>query len=185
MYRNTIRTFVLLGLVAFGLTGCEGALPVVGPEGRVEVEAPSSLSAAGGAWQVVEIAHSMRGVVSATIGAEGGQLVLGDIRLVVPAGAVEAPTKFKMKKADGYLRVSLTASRFSPNDVGSKGFLEPLTLSFDYANSAVLQDDASSYAVVWIKPDGSFEPQPTTVDAEATVVHGSITHFSDYAMASN
>lgn len=134
---------------------------------------------------IVEDSTSGVGGVTAVIDSRGGELKLGNQTLLVPAGAVDAATLFTMKKSSKALRVTLTASREAPNDVGSAGFATPLTLSFRYGNAASLPGDPSDIRIVWIRRDGSFEPQPTTVNLASRVVSGELSHFSDYALASN
>lgn len=168
-------------LALLGLTGCENAVHSVGPEPvapslSLETSSDSTLSIVEGPEET--------GGVTAMIGPDGGELKLGQQRLIVPAGAVDAPTEFRMKKSGTKMQVSLTATRVTTNDVGAAGFAKPLALIFSYGNAASLPADLSTLSVVWIRADGTLEAQPTTLDTTAKTVTGEITHFSDYAMAS-
>jgi hypothetical protein len=186
MARNMISKLALSAVFAVAaLTGCQNGDALVAPDASRPAGLASSAASSSNGWEVVEDTTSATGGVSLVIGAEGGELSLGKQRLIVPAGAVDAPTTFRMKKGDSRLKVTLTATRSTTNDVGSAGFAKPLTLVFGYGNAASLPGDPADISVVWIKEDGTFEPQPTVVDTEAKTVSGEIEHFSDYAMASN
>lgn len=181
MKRNRIVSLIFGAVLASGLVACQdGAMPM-GPDAASSIATPQ----ASAAWAVVSDRNSGIGGVTAVIGSEGGELKLGNQSLVVPAGAVDAPTVFRMRKSSEALRVELTATRVTPNDVGSAGFARPLTLNFRYGHAASLPGDPSDLQIVWVRPDGTFEPQPTDVDEVARVVSGQIDHFSEYAMASN
>lgn len=186
MARNVISRLALSAVFAVAaVTGCENTGALVAPESSAPAGLASSSTSSSGGWQVVDDSTSATGGVSVVIGVEGGELALGKQRLIVPAGAVDAPTTFRMKKGDSRLKVTLTATRETTNDVGSAGFAKPLTLIFGYGNAAALPGDPSNITVVWLKADGTAEPQPTVVDTEAKTVSGQIDHFTDYAMATN
>lgn len=185
-YRLT-SMLTVAALALIGIAGCENAVQPVGPEplGPGPVSSSSSLdSADGSVWQLIEGLEEVGGT-HAVIGAEGGALLLGQQTLIVPAGAVDAPTLFTMKKGGAKLRVTLTASRVSPNDVGAAGFAKPLDLIFSYGAVASLPGDPGDLVIVWIRPDGEFEPQPTAVNTLDRTVTGQIIHFSEYALATN
>lgn len=186
MARNMIAKLALSAVFAIAvLAGCENPDTLVAPNAGAPAGLASSSASSSGGWEVVDDSTSATGGVSVVIGVEGGELSLGKQRLVVPAGAVDAPTTFRMKKGDSRLKVTLTATRSTENDVGSAGFLKPLTLIFGYGNAAALPGDPADISVVWIKADGTFEPQPTVVDTEAKTVSGQLEHFTEYAMATN
>jgi hypothetical protein len=186
MSRNVISKLALSVMFAVaGLTGCQNADGLMAPDANVPAGLASSSTNTSDSWEIVEDSTSATGGVSAVIGVEGGELTLGKQRLIVPAGAVDAPTTFRMKKGNARLQVKLTATRETTNDVGSAGFAKPLTLVFGYGNAAALPADPADVAVVWLKEDGTAEAQPTVVDTEAKTVSGTLDHFSDYAMATN
>lgn len=181
MSHSFVSRLLVLSIAATGLAGCGEGGQLVGPSSDSPV---MSLQSAPG-WTVVQDASSRSGGVTAVIDERGGELRLGNQSLLVPAGAVDAPTIFNMKKNGGAMSVSLTATRFTPDDVGSAGFAVPVTLSFRYGNEASLPGDPSDLRIVWIRPDGTFEPQPTTVDTQARIVSAELNHLSDYVLASN
>ena len=123
------------------------------------------------------------GVVTAVIDQNGGSLTIGKNALTVPAGAVDGPTTFTMTKLLGDVEVGLTATRLLPNDVGSQGFKVPLKLSLSYAGVAETPANAAELKVVWVKANGDLEVQPSEVNVAGKVVTGSLSHFSQYALA--
>lgn len=120
------------------------------------------------------------GVVTAFIDQNGGSLNIGDHTLTVPAGAVSAPALFTMTKLPGQVKVGLTATRLLPNDVGSRGFAKPLTLSLKYDENSVPNE--GDLKIFWVKLNGQLVQQPSVVDAEGNAVSASLDHFSDYGV---
>ena len=124
------------------------------------------------------------GVVTAVIDQNGGSLNIGNHVLTVPAGAVDAPTTFVMTKLVDEVEVGLTATRLLPNDIGRQGFNVPVKLSLSYASvNNVSSDDAPGLKVMWVKPSGELEEQPTDVDTAGQAAVGSLYHFSGYLLA--
>lgn len=171
----------LVVALASGLGACQDGRSLLGPEAA----SPPIAAQGTPGLSMIEDRTSEVGGVTAVIGSQGGELKLGNQSLVVPAGAVDAPTLFRMKKGSRALSVIITATRETLNDVGNAGFATPLTLSFRYGNAASLPAEPSQIQIVWVRPDGTFDPQPTTVDLEARVISAEITHLSEYALASN
>ncbi len=121
------------------------------------------------------------GLATALIGAEGGTITLGEHRLTVPAGAVSAPTAFTVQIVDEkYITVLLTAIQ-GTLDIGEQGFAKPVQLTLSYS-TATEPVDESRLLVLWIKDDGTFEAQPTTVDTAAKRVRADLGHFSGYTI---
>lgn len=185
MRSSWTSTFAVLTMAVVGLSACQDATPLVGPEVPTPEISISQSSSSSSVWQILEASSDVTGGVSAVIGAEGGSLKLGRQTLVVPAGAVDAPTIFTMKKGGAKLRVILNASRVTGNDVGAAGFATPVYLTFSYGSVSSLPADPSELLIVWIRADGSYEPQPTVVDEAAKTVTGELLHFSEYALATN
>lgn len=120
------------------------------------------------------------GVVTAYIDQNGGSLNIGDHVLTVPAGAVRTRTLFTMTKLPGQVKVGLTATRLLPNDVGSRGFAKPVTLSLKYDEGTVADEQAGK--IFWVKWNGELVEMPSRVDAAGNAVIGSLDHFSDYGV---
>ncbi len=120
------------------------------------------------------------GTVTAVIDQNGGSLSIGGTTLAVPAGAVSAPTTFTVNRPNGELTYDFTATQNAANDVGSAGFAVPLTLTISYADVKGRMKDP---VILWIKPNGYAEPQPTTVDPSTKAMSAPISHFSVYGGA--
>lgn len=185
MRRSWISMLAALAVAFVGLSGCQDATRLAGPEAAAPDIAISTSTSNSSVWQILEAASDDTGGASAVIGAEGGSLKLGQQTLVVPAGAVDAPTTFTIKKGGSKLHVILNASRETTNDVGAAGFPVPVYLTFSYGNVSSLPADPSALSIVWIRADGTYEPQPTVVDEAAKTVTGELLHFSEYALATN
>ena len=122
------------------------------------------------------------GVVTAVIDGNGGELNIGHHRLVVPAGAVSAPTTFVMNKLPGEIKVDLTATRILPNDVGARGFDKPVRLELSYERAANVEAN-SELAIRWRRLDGTAEVLDSWADEGAKLVGANLNHFSIYDLA--
>src|SRR5690606_25708522 len=114
----------------------------------------------------------------------GGTLSLGKHLLVVPAGAVDADTKFRMAKEDGdHVRIHLTAGRHAEDDIGRRGVNRPVRLLLSYEAAAnVGSNEAGSMAVMFIRNDNKVEPLPSTVNYFDRWVGTDLRHFSEYGI---
>jgi hypothetical protein len=139
----------------------------------------------------------------------GGELIVGRHRLMVPRNASNRETMLEMTIVDSDLtefRLSATSVTTSArkggrrgtvefalgaeNDVGSRGFLRPveLELAFDQAVGA---DDREQFMVVWVvNPDApeaeqTLEAMPSRWDKRGLRVTGQLQHVSRYAVGSN
>lgn len=143
-----------------------------------------SQSTSGNGFTVVKEKDLNAGVVSGIIGSSGGKLMLGKHELVVPKDAVSGATTFTMSKVDGdHIRVKLTATQLTTNDIGSRGFAVPVTLTLSYENAAELPQDPSLLRIVWLRLDGTVQEQLSDVDVVGKRVRAAVGHFSDYALA--
>jgi hypothetical protein len=128
-------------------------------------------------WNVVKISNTH------VIGPEGGRLSLGLDELVVPAGAVQTQTVFKMTRQLGpHIMVDLNAYDRRTGAVIDT-FAQPLELKLSYLFARVPQPER--LVVLWLKDessDGELVPMPTRVSTRTRQVIGSLTHFSQYAM---
>lgn len=171
---------MLLSLV---LWSCDSLQDPAGKLTGPEVSAPSA-NTSGKGFTVVKENDPNIGVVTGIIGSSGGRLVLGKHELTVPRGAVSGPTTFAMTKIDGdAIRVKLTATVLTTNDVGSRGFAAPVTLRLSYDNASELPQDEGLLRIVWIRWDGVQVEQPSTVHPLGKSVTADLGHFSDYALA--
>ena len=132
--------------------------------------------------QVVKETDATVGTVTGTFDEDGGILMLGEHKLIIPAGAVDRDVVFKMRKSSSALKFDLTATSKGSifvNNVGSQGFDVPVKLSISYDGANV--GDPSVFQVAWLKLLGS-EVQPSTIDENAHAIVGELDHFSDYAL---
>jgi len=183
MLRKLAR-FALMPVVDLALVaaGCDQAGEITAPAGSGHDEL-LGLTLPTSSYTVIRESDLSVGTVTGIIGEAGGRLVLGRHELQVPAGAVSGPTTFSMTKLDaGALKFDLNATQLLPNDVGSRGFAVPVKLVIDFGR-AINVADAANLQVVWVKPLGGFEAQPTQIDIAGKRAVGSLTHFSDYMLA--
>ena len=119
--------------------------------------------------------------------ASGGVLHAGSYWLVVPAGAINKPTVFRMAvRTDGVVGVTLTATQQvngSYRDVGPKGFKKELILALSYEGTEEQVSDPTRLLVAWDRGDAGLTPVRSSVDTRLKVVYGFLKHFSDYALA--
>ena len=174
--------FIGLGSLALSLVlaGCESAndTALTGPGEKDEVLLTWRSD---DGYTLARETDATVGVVTARIDEKGGVLSIGRHLLQVPAGAVSAPTLFTMHKLPGEIKVGLTATRLLPNDVGHAGFQKPVRLLLSYADAGNVTDAAASRLVImWEKPGGALEAQPSWVDTGTKVVQANLSHFSDY-----
>lgn len=134
-------------------------------------------------YKIVKETDTSLGVVAVIIDENGGELSLGQHKLVVPAGAVSGATTFEITKVDGDdIRVKLTATQLTTNDIGSAGFAKPVRLTLSYKNAAEMPENESELTILWVKLDGTKEAQASNVDVTGKRVSAELGHFSDYAI---
>ncbi len=112
-----------------------------------------------------------------TIGPEGGVLVAGPHSLVIPPGALSAPTKITMTVPTG---LGVNAVQFAPEGLQ---FARPAALSMSYSNCSLLgrllpkriayTDNALNILSYLLSLDNLFGKRVT----------GKVNHFSDYVIA--
>jgi hypothetical protein len=113
---------------------------------------------------------------TATIGSEGGKISAGPHTLVIPAGALSAPTTITMTVPTG---LSVDAVRFQPEGLR---FAKPASLTMSYANCSLLgvllpkkivyTSDALQILETLLSLDNIFTRKVT----------GQVNHFSDYVV---
>jgi len=124
---------------------------------------------------------------SAVIGPAGGVLRLGRHSLMVPPGAVDHNIAFTMRYASWTgVGVDCTPSPFT--------FNVPVTLTLSYWGTTYepIEEDGdggdpppppTDLEVIYLAPDGSFDEQPSSVDATALTVSAQLDHFSRYIIS--
>lgn len=178
--------FTALSVLAATLVvaGCENADRLTAPpsplEHRIGNERVVITEYGDDGYKMVQETDPTVGTVTAVIDQKGGSLSIGGTTLDVPAGAVSGPTTFTVNKPNGELAYDFSATRETPNDVGSAGFPVPLTLMIDYSG---VKHGMKNPVVLWFRPDGYAVPLPTTVNRSRKTMSAQIHHFSIYGGA--
>jgi hypothetical protein len=174
---------VPLVLVSLVLWSCDDLRPPTDPASGLRPTAEAVFSSSSGQRYTVVRSSDALGSVTATIGEAGGTLMLGKHRLIVPKGAVSAPTVFSFGGVDSELvRVRLSATQDTHNDVGAAGFAVPIQLELSFDNADNLPENYQDLIVVYFTEDGLVEEKATSVDTRGHKAIGSIPHFSDYGL---
>lgn len=183
MKKRSLRVLPLAFLaVSVALGACNDRDRAADPLQPVRIEA--SRAAEGKLRKVQQIKNVTAVVVVQRIGSQGGTLVSGGHRLVVPAGAVSEPIVFRMRVREDAVEVDLTATgpkSDRENDVGSRGFAVPLRLELSYSGAESVSDP-SRLQIAWVRDDGVLEALPSTVDPGARTVAAQLVHFSGYTL---
>lgn len=111
--------------------------------------------------------------------ADGGRLVLLDVVLDVPPGAVPNDTLFSISIPD--------LSKFY-NDFGASGlvFEKPVTVTMSYRDADLSGVDASSIRIGYLNEQtGLWEDMRCTVDPVNMQVTAQLNHFSAYGLISD
>lgn len=177
------KLFRLIPMIALAVvaTSCdnigEPTEPTLGPSPMVVT------STSGEKYTVAVELLPTKGEVSASIGTGGGVLVLGRHFLTIAPGAVSAPTQFKMvRDAENPLRVELTATRNTENDIGSQGFNASVKLGISYFGTVSTPLDLNSMKILYFRPDGLVEVMPSWVQVGNYLVTAELQHFSQYGL---
>ncbi len=113
-------------------------------------------------------------VTTKAIGAQGGTIVVGTHRLVIPAGALATSVTIKAEQVSG----NVNSVRFSPEGLQ---FAQPASLSLSYANCSPLM---LLKRVAYVNERlGILDLIPSLDNLFSKTVTGSIRHFSRYAVA--
>ena len=111
-----------------------------------------------------------------TIGPEGGTIQIGAYSLVIPAGALAAPTMITAVVASG----PVNAVRFQPEGLQ---FEQTAYLTMSYANCDLLGSIAPKQIAYTTDALGILEYLLSADDLLAQRVTGELHHFSEYAIA--
>jgi hypothetical protein len=153
--------------------------------GNHAATAPGSADAGGGGVAAVTDVGTPTGpAATATIGAEGGQLMSADSRvtLIIPPMAVSAPTAFGIQPITNQAPGGIGAAyRMTPD---GQIFATPATLSFSYGDADTLGTSADLLDVAYQDPATHTwlgYPQ-VTLDATARTVQVQTPHLTDWTM---
>lgn len=179
-----VKKFSLLSALAASLfaAGCDAIQEPMEP--RLSPGGMVVMSTTGQKYTVAVEKDANAESVSASIGSAGGKLVLGKHELLISSGAVAEATTFTMQRsAEDPLRVKLTATRVTENDVGSVGFSAPVTLKLSFQNASDLPADLTSVSLIYFRPDGLIETLSTELDRNGHRVSSALQHFSLFGLA--
>jgi hypothetical protein len=172
--RLFIKTVMIVFCVAFLAVGCSEnpiADTTQNPTPQVLTRSAASTSAMLSTAQFYTEA-----VISAE---EGGQLVLLDVVLDIPAGAVANDTTFSINIPD----ITVFYNEFGTNGLE---FGVPVTVTMSYRGANLAGIDESTIRIGWFNQrSGAFEDVECQVDFERQVVVAQLNHFSAYALISD
>ena len=113
-------------------------------------------------------------VTTKVVGAQGGTILVGTHRLVIPAEALDRPVTIKAEQVSG----NVNSVRFSPEGLQ---FARPASVTLSYANCSPLM---LLKRVAYVNERlGILDLIPSLDDVFSKTVTGSIRHFSRYAVA--
>jgi hypothetical protein len=108
------------------------------------------------------------------VGAQGGTIVVGTHRLVIPAGALARSVAIKAEQVSG----NVNSVRFSPEGLQ---FAKPASVTLSYANCSPLM---VLHRVAYVNERlGILDLIPSLDNLFSKTVTGSVRHFSRYAVA--
>jgi len=113
------------------------------------------------------------------IGPEGGTVVLGLHRLIVPPGALSERVLIKLANA------SVTSVGVDASPEGLT-FALPVTLTLSFHGTQYedcVDCGAEALQIFYMAPDGTLEAYESTVDLAAETVSAQLTHFSRYIIS--
>ncbi|HYE56494.1 MAG TPA: hypothetical protein VD996_16710 [Chitinophagaceae bacterium] len=119
---------------------------------------------------------------SKTIGAGGGELSTpdGEVRIVVPAGALQSNTNISIQPITNTLYENdpgKVAYRLLPEGVN---FLKPVQVIFEYTDEDLERTVEDAMTVAWQQPNGSWKVVPTILNKQAKTLTIETNHFSDW-----
>ena len=187
-YRKAIGLFALSIMAA--LTGCDSADRLEGI--TTPTVAYSGGSNSGKADKRAELlrrrlAKLGEDIASVEVNRRGGELVLGEHKLIIPKKAVERRTIFAMRVIPGdYIRVELYA--WDAKSLRTiEDFDKPIKLVLSYADAS--PQDENKLGVVYLvdnSPDGrQLRMGGTSVDLIKKTVSALLPHFSEFAITAN
>ncbi|RRB04644.1 hypothetical protein [Larkinella rosea] len=168
--------YIATGLAMIGsLMACE-------PKPEVTPEKPGLPQQETGSGTVTEIGQPLGGLVSKTIGPEGGTIATADgkVQLVLPAGALGKATNITIQPITNTAPNGIgPAFRFSPDGLQ---FAKPATLTFAYTDERVTANDADMLKVAFQSENKIWQNVTgVTVDTQTKRISAPMAHFSDWS----
>lgn len=121
-------------------------------------------------------------IASATIGAQGGQLINADgsVKVIVPAGALTANQTFSIQSVENILRSSKTASRsfrLLPENII---FSKPVAVVMKYDPDDITTGLEDVMRVAYQTPQGQWKATNAALDKNAHTLTAYVRHFCDF-----
>jgi hypothetical protein len=169
MKRTTGLIMAVLCAVAACERGIETTAPVVQFGKAASAEPDTSVVA-----QIVNDSEFKGAMVEgAVIGPEGGTVIVGEMEIIVPPGAVDRSTRFSIRLPP-QSRTMYAWAVFEPH---AKTFAVPVTLRLPYSSTNALP----GAAILWWDEDVSEGvPLPSTITPDGRI-ETQVSHFSIYA----
>ena len=171
---------VLVVAGALSLASCSSTQDLMGPE----AETPSALLSGNGvlgttiATGLLPSSTLTYAADSATIGPEGGTLVIGPHRLTVPAGALAAPVVIRGEAPVG----TVNSVELQPEGLHFAAG-KPAKLTLSYANCPLLGGILPKRMAYTTDQLAILTYVPSLDDLLGRRISGSLEHFSRYAVA--
>ena len=154
--------------------GCARSDTPLSPAGSEPVQPSASLVSTLSNLHLLSCSAQAYAVTSKSIGVEGGVIVVGTHRLVIPAGALSRSVTIKAEQVTG----SVNSVRFAPQGLQ---FAKSATLTLSYANcSPLLVVKRIVYTDDLLR---ILELLPSLDNIFSKTVSAPIRHFSRYAVA--
>ncbi|GAB3326541.1 hypothetical protein GCM10027299_25680 [Larkinella ripae] len=171
-----IAPYILIGFaVISSLIGCK-------TDPNIDPLKPAPPAQETGTGTVTEVGRPLAGLVSKTIGPEGGQIASADgkVQLVIPAGAVGEATNITIQPITNHAPNGIgRAYRFSPDGLQ---FKKPATLTFTYTDELVSANDADVLKVAYQGTDKIWHNVlGVQVHTQTKQISVPMPHFSDWS----
>ena len=121
-------------------------------------------------------------LVSASIGAQGGQLATADgrMKIIVPAGAVTTAQNFGIQPVESTFRPGKPTNRSFRLYPEGITFSKPVTVVIQYDPAEITKGVEDILQVATQDATGTWKPMPTALDKAAHTLTVQTTHFSDF-----
>jgi hypothetical protein len=173
--RSPVRALALLFVTVLLAVGCS--------QSPLEVEssesAPQLLSRAPSQSPGYSLSPTSLYAEAVIPADRGGELVLFDVKLEVPAGAVGSDTLFSIRIPDPYVFY---------NEFGTDGlvFAKPVRVTMSYRDADLSGVDETTIRIAWYNEStGEFEDVACELDTLNKLVTAELHHFSAYGLISD
>lgn len=171
--RSALRSLVPCALLLIGAVACGEHSATTAPS-AVTTPAASLLKLTDAkSAKVATCKPQKEQFKTVTVDSKGGEVKIGENRLVIPTGALSQPTRI-----DAHMPPTETAQvEFSPEGLQ---FAVPATLTLSYASCAT---PLLGVIIAYVRADTVTEVEPSRDQVLVRKVTAPINHFSSYAVA--